>query len=69
MSDDLEFKAEEFLKLPVGQRVKLCRTMTEHANALAQKASPKYRAYYLEIAKQWLTLADEMERSINPKKG
>ena len=69
MSDDLEFNAEEFLKLPVRQRVKLCRTMAEHANALAQNASAKYRAYYLEIAKQWLTLADEMEQSLGSKQG
>jgi len=69
VSDDLEFNAEEFLKLPVRDRVKLCRAMAEHANALAQKAAPKYRAYYLEIAKQWLTLADEMEQSLSSKKG
>jgi hypothetical protein len=69
VSDDLEFNAEEFSKLPVRQRVKLCRSMAEHANALAQKASSKYRAYYLEIAKQWLTLADEMEQSVSPKPG
>jgi len=59
----LDFNAEEFLKLPLKERVKLCRALGERANTLAAKASPKYRVYYAEIAKQWLILADEMEQS------
>jgi hypothetical protein len=63
VSDDEEFNAEAFLKLPVKERVKLCRRLAERAEALAAQASPKYRGYYAEIAKQWQTLAEEMDQA------
>jgi len=63
LSDELDFDAEAFLTLPVKDRVKLCRVMAGRANALAARASPKFRGHYAEIAKQWQILADEMEQS------
>jgi hypothetical protein len=67
VSDEEEFNAEAFLKLPAKERVKLCRRLGERAQALAAQASPKYRGYYSEIAKQWQTLADEMEQAAHKK--
>jgi hypothetical protein len=68
VSDEAEFNAEAFLKLPVKERVKLCRRLSERAQAFAAQASPKYRGYYAEIAKQWQTLADEMEQASKAKR-
>ena len=62
----MDFDAEAFLKLPLQERVKLCRTLAERANKLAASASPKYRGFYSEIAKQWLMLAEEMQASLRP---
>jgi hypothetical protein len=67
VSGEEEFNAEEFLRLPVKERVKLCRRLAGQAQSFADKASPKYRGYYVEIAKQWQTLADEMEQSLRVK--
>jgi hypothetical protein len=64
LSEEIEFNAEEFLKLPLKERIRLCRRLAEHAQTLGDQASPKYRGYYAEIAKQWQILADEMQQSI-----
>jgi len=63
MAHQLSFDAEQFLAMPVKDRVQLCRQMAERAQELADAARPNYRDSYLEIAKQWLMLADEMERA------
>ena len=63
MSDqNLDFEAETFLALSVKDRVQLCRRLAERAQELADAADPNYRASYLEIARNWLELADEMQR-------
>ena len=63
MPTDLDFDADEFLKLPIAERVRLCRALTERARALSKAVQPNHRTAYAEIAKQWAELADEMERS------
>ena len=62
VADNLSFDAEQFLALPAKDRVRLCKHLAERAQELADAAEPKHRPAYLEIAKQWLTLADEIER-------
>jgi hypothetical protein len=64
LSEEIEFNAEEFLRLPLEERIRLCRRLAEHAQALGEQASPKYRDYYAEIAKQWQILADEMQQAV-----
>jgi hypothetical protein len=68
MAHQLSFDAEQFLAMSARDRVQLCRQMAERAQELADAAQPKYRASYLEIAKQWLMLADEMERAASGAK-
>jgi hypothetical protein len=63
MSDDLNFNAEEFLRLPVTDRVRLCRRLAQRAQELAEKAEPSFRSAYADIALKWRELADEMENS------
>ena len=62
MADNLDFDAETFLALPVKDRVHLCKRLAERAQELADAAEPMYRVSYLEIARSWLELADEMQR-------
>ena len=62
MPSDLNFDAEAFQKLPVADRVQLCRHLAERAQALADGAAPNHRDTYAEIARQWLMLAADMER-------
>ena len=62
MADNLDFDAETFLALPIKDRVHLCKRLAERAQELADAAEPMYRESYLEIARSWLELADEMQR-------
>jgi hypothetical protein len=56
------FNAEEFEALAPWQRVRWCRQMAAEAGRLADHASPRVRDAYVELANQWNTLADEIER-------
>ena len=56
------FKADEFSRLAPWQRVRWCRQMAGEADRLAEQASPRVRDAYLELAKQWNALANEIER-------
>jgi len=62
MANEPAFDAATFLALSVGDRVELCKRLAKHAQELADRAGPDYRASYLDIAKNWLQLAEEMER-------
>ena len=64
MATELFFNAEQFLALSTKDRVNLCKRLAERAQELADAAAPKYRDNYLDIAKNWLQLADEMERVV-----
>jgi hypothetical protein len=63
VTDKPTFDAEQFLALPVKDRVRLCRQLAARAQELADAAESEASLAYLEIAKQWLTLAGEMERA------
>jgi hypothetical protein len=56
------FKADEFSRLTPLERVRWCRQMAVEATRLAQEAGPRVRTAYTELAKQWTSLADEIER-------
>jgi hypothetical protein len=61
------FKAEEFSRLSSSERVTWCRQMAGEAERLAQAASPRVRAAYVDLARQWNSLADEIERELTRK--
>ena len=61
------FRADEFTKLTPSERVKWCRQMAAEAESLAEAASPRVRSAYVELARQWTSLADEIEREFGRK--
>ena len=62
MEPEPNFKADEFSRLAPSERVASCRRMAAEAERLAEAASPRIRSAYVELAKQWTTLASEIER-------
>ncbi len=63
MPKELDFNADDFLKLSIVERAGLCRTLADRARALSDMAHANHRDAYAEIARQWTRLAEEMERS------
>ncbi|MGH7484409.1 MAG: hypothetical protein ACREMY_02245 [bacterium] len=61
------FKADEFSRLTPSERVNWCRQMAAEAERLAEAASPRVRTAYVELARQWSSLADEIERDLSRK--
>jgi hypothetical protein len=61
------FKADEFSRLSPAERVSWCRQMAEEAERLAEAASPRVRNAYVELARQWTSLADEIQREFGRK--
>ena len=57
---DRRFAADEWEKMSQVERVARCHVLAEEARKLADKASPTMRKTYLDLAGQWLTLAQEM---------
>ena len=56
---DLDFTAEEFGRMSNAERVALCRMLARRAEQLAANDG-KRREAYLQIAKGWTALADDM---------
>jgi hypothetical protein len=64
VADELNFDRDEFLAMPLNERVRECRRFAARAAEIADKKRSKhYRVYYLEIAMAWLRVADDLERS------
>ena len=61
------FNAADFSRLTPSERAKYCRQMAQEAERLAEAASPPVRSAYVNLAKQWAALADEIEREIGRK--
>ena len=55
------FKADEFSRLTPPERVNWCRQMAAEAERLAEAASPRVRTAYVDLAKRWTALANEIE--------
>jgi hypothetical protein len=54
--------ADEFLQLPLKERVNRSRALAAEAKQSAVGAAPHLRAAFLDLAQKWSMLADEMER-------
>ena len=68
MSSDLDFNAQEFMSLTLTEQARLCRLQAHRAIALVRLATNEHRkAAYADIANQWLSLANEMERESRSK--
>lgn len=57
-----EFDAGGFVNLSREQRIAKCREMAIEAERLACGKSAEMRASYLDLARKWSELADEMQR-------
>jgi len=57
-----EFDAGGFINLSREQRIAKCREMAIEAEQLAAGKSSEMRASYLDLARRWSDLADEMQR-------
>jgi hypothetical protein len=56
-----DFDGAVFMNLSRDERIAKCRQMATEANQLATGKSAEMRASYLDLARQWSDLADEME--------
>ena len=63
-----EFNGEEFLKLSVDERVRVCAQAAERAHNFARHAAESHKRSYLEMAQQWLLLAEAIMRDAQGKK-
>ena len=62
LSAECDFGTDEFLRLPIMDRIQKCHAMAEDAKRLAAVADSEMRDPYIDLAQQWLALADEMTR-------
>nr|ACN58752.1 hypothetical protein AKSOIL_0074 [uncultured bacterium BLR3] len=62
---DFRFAAGEWITLSPEERINRCRLMAAEAHSLAAVESTRMRPHYLELAKQWTALADEMRDELN----
>ena len=68
MPEDPEFSGEEFLKLSADERIRLCARAAERAHHLANHAPEPHTRFYLEIAQQWLLLAEAILNEAQQRK-
>jgi hypothetical protein len=61
----MEFNSAEFFAASEKDRVSKCRAFAAEAERLARAANGDTRDGYLELAKKWVALADEMEALIS----
>ena len=57
------FEADEWGRLTVEQRLRRCHLMAQEARELAKTAPTEIAETYLQIAKDWLQLATEMQKA------
>jgi len=58
------FKANTWRQLSDAERIKYCRAAAREADALRKSARPEMRQFYRDLAAQWRSLADEIERQL-----
>lgn len=56
----LNFNAEEFLKLPRAQKAEVCIALAERSQKVGEGSPPNQRLHFVEIASQWLMLAEKI---------
>lgn len=58
---DYRFKADEWKLLTRNEKARQCRLMAKEARDLAHGTDPGLAGTYLQIAEDWLKLANEIE--------
>jgi hypothetical protein len=58
----MDFRADEFLALPVEGRIRKCRALAENARQVAASTDLSFRSDYMQLAYHWSELADEIEK-------
>jgi hypothetical protein len=58
-----DFDADVFVKAPFIERIALCRRMADLTVEHSRAANPRHRENYLDLAKRWRELAEDMERA------
>lgn len=66
--EDAEFSGEAFLSLPLEQRVRYCTKAAELAHNRANAAPESHKISYLQIAQEWLRLAEAILRDSEERK-
>jgi len=61
VADGLNFSVEEYSQMPIPDRIALCRRLAARAELLAE-SDPARRDTYIQIARGWIALAENMER-------
>jgi hypothetical protein len=58
---EFEFSAEEFGQMMQRQKVRTCRLLARRAEELAGMSIDPQRGMFLQIAKGWIALAEDLE--------
>jgi hypothetical protein len=58
-----DFRCDDFVSLSIKDQVRKCRAMAMEAQDLAASANPDIRETYIDLARQWAALAEEMQHS------
>jgi hypothetical protein len=53
---------EEFERMPLSKRIRICRMAAARARKSAELSNARQRKLYLKVAKQWDKLADLLEQ-------
>jgi hypothetical protein len=60
---EFHFNAEEWKRLTPPQRVARCQALAAESHGLAQASKGEFQAMYLDLATQWLKLAEAIGES------
>ena len=58
----MDFHADQFVRMPIEDRICQCRALAAEAKHLAAVAERDLRGDYLDLAQHWSELADELQR-------
>ena len=64
MAPTIDFDIEEFVRLPLKERVELCQRLAARAEKMAAAAEEQHKSIYRKIAKQWLALASDIAEEV-----
>ncbi len=62
-----EFDADEWRRLSPREQIALCRKWGDEALKLSRAAEPPMQQMYLNLSREWKRLAEELQRSIQPR--
>ncbi len=61
---EFQFNAEEWKRLTRSQRVARCQAFAAESQQLARAATAELKPMYLDLAIQWLKLAEAIEEKV-----